>query len=149
MHDTKGRLWPVMATMLLVATPLVATSSRVIHSQDPASASPADAALKAALMAEGQVVFGADCTTCHAADGAADIGPALAGNTSMGAKDAVITKILNGVNDMPGFAPTLSDRQVAAVATFIRNSWENAQGVVVESDVKAIRDAKKSAPAAH
>jgi mono/diheme cytochrome c family protein len=84
-------------------------------------------------------VFGAECTTCHGADGTSDVGPALAGNTSMAVRDFVIKRLLLGVADMPSFASSLTDRQIAAVGTFVRNSWDNAHGIVPEADVKRVR----------
>jgi mono/diheme cytochrome c family protein len=40
---------------------------------------------------------------------------------------------------MPLLGWHLSDRQVAAVATFIRNSWGNAAGIVSEGDAARVR----------
>lgn len=40
---------------------------------------------------------------------------------------------------MPGFADTLSDREVADVVSFIRQSWGNNSSPVKESTVKHIR----------
>src|SRR5699024_5133872 len=39
-------------------------------------------------------------------------------------------KILNGGQGMPAFGPLITDQQVAAVATYIRNSWGNDYGGV-------------------
>jgi mono/diheme cytochrome c family protein len=91
-----------------------------------------------ALMNEGAEVYGIDCMECHADGGVA---PVLAGLTSLSKKDRVITWILQGVPDgsMPAFGPTLTDRQIAAVATYVRNYWDNAYGVVLELDVKRLR----------
>jgi mono/diheme cytochrome c family protein len=47
---------------------------------------------------------------------------------------------------MPPFAG-LTDRQVAAVATFVRNTGSNAYGVVLEADVARVRASLKT-PAA-
>jgi mono/diheme cytochrome c family protein len=99
----------------------------------------------AELAAEGQMVFGTSCVSCHDAEGGEGSAPALSGHPSMGARDHVVRQILRGNLDkgMPAFATTLSDRQVAAVATYIRNAWDNAHGVVVEADVKKVRDEAK------
>jgi mono/diheme cytochrome c family protein len=40
---------------------------------------------------------------------------------------------------MPAFAAQLTDRQVAAIATFIRNSWGNEHGMVDPAVVTALR----------
>jgi mono/diheme cytochrome c family protein len=96
----------------------------------------------AALMDEGQAVFGADCAACHGAEGSEGAAPALAGNASLASKEHVIRQILEGnpARGMPPFAQSLTDRKVAAVGTFIRSAWDNAHGVVLEADVKRLRD---------
>jgi mono/diheme cytochrome c family protein len=40
---------------------------------------------------------------------------------------------------MPAFGWKLSDAQIAAVATFVRNSWGNQASTVSEDDVKSLR----------
>jgi mono/diheme cytochrome c family protein len=64
----------------------------------------------------------------------------------MGARDHIVRQILRGNAEkgMPAFAATLSDHQVAAVATYIRNAWDNVHGVVLEGDVKKVRDEGKA-----
>ncbi len=106
----------------------------------PAAAVSAE--LQAALMNEGQVVYGRDCAECHAEGG---IGAALGGNAHLADKDRVITRILQGSTDgaMAAFGPSLTDREIAAVGTFIRNTWDNAFGAIVEADVKRVRDLLK------
>jgi len=98
------------------------------------------AEVRAALMNEGQVVYGRDCAACHAEG---SIGALLGGNASLADKDRVITRILQGTPDgaMANFGPSLTDREIAAVATFIRNTWDNAFGAIVDADVKRVRDA--------
>lgn len=94
---------------------------------------------KSALMAEGQAVFAAECVTCHSLDGGGDVGPALGGSAGLASTDAVLRRLLEGVKDMPAFASSLSNRQLAAVVTFVRNSWENDYGVVREGDAARVR----------
>lgn len=93
------------------------------------------------LMGEGQLLFGSTCVACHDAEGAATSAPALSGHPSMGAKDHIVRQVLRGnvEKGMPPFAPTLTDRQVAAVTTYIRNAWDNSHGIVLEADAKRIR----------
>lgn len=100
------------------------------------------------LMAEGQVIFGSTCVACHDAEGAATSAPALSGHPSMGAKDHIVRQVLRGnvEKGMPPFAPTLTDRQIAAVATFIRNAWDNRHGIVIEADVTRVRAATAITP---
>lgn len=137
-----GALVVVVGVGAAAGRALVATSVVV---QGPQVSTAADA--KAALMAEGAEIYAVECTTCHAPDGGSDQGPALAGNTAIASTDFVAKRLLDGVKDMPAFAPTLSDRQIAAVATFIRNSWDNDHGVVLETEIAKLRSTPiKTAP---
>ena len=62
--------------------------------------------------------------------------PALAGNGFVASAGSVAAQILAGNPDrgMPAF-DRLSDREIAAIATFVRNSWGNEYGLVRESTV--------------
>jgi mono/diheme cytochrome c family protein len=40
---------------------------------------------------------------------------------------------------MPGFGRQLNDAQVAAVVTYVRNSWGHAASAVAARDVRAVR----------
>lgn len=102
-----------------------------------------DEALMAALMEEGEVVFRrtANCAGCHGNEGQGGFGPALAGNDYLAGVGGVIGIILGGFEDhgMPAFADDLNDREVAAVATFVRNAWGNDYGIVREAWVATRR----------
>lgn len=64
----------------------------------------------------------------------------LAGNEKVsGGPDYLVWAIITGPGYMPEFGPVLSDEQIAAIATFIENSWGNANGIVLPEDVKAVR----------
>jgi mono/diheme cytochrome c family protein len=45
---------------------------------------------------------------------------------------------------MPSYAWQLTDAQVAAVATFVRNSWGHAAGAVPESAVRYLRKSSQT-----
>ena len=97
----------------------------------------------ATLKEEGAVIYARECASCHGADGQGDgAGPPLHGDAKLANKETVIRRILAGAPDtgMDPFAKVLNDRQVAAVGTFVRNSWENANGIVLETDVKPLRE---------
>ena len=66
----------------------------------------------------------------------------------MGAKDHIVRQVLRGnvEKGMPPFAPTLTDRQVAAVTTYIRNAWDNSHGIVIEADARRVRAEPTSKP---
>lgn len=95
----------------------------------------------ATLMAEGQRTFGLHCFACHGAEGQGVVGPRLAGNPALAGTQHVVTRILDGYLDhgMPAFGEVLTDREIAATATFIRNSWGNSHGPVVEEEVAGFR----------
>lgn len=134
MRFVQGRLVYVFGAVVMVAT-----IARVAARQEVGSDSLAE------LAAEGQLIFGTSCVSCHDAEGGDGSAPALSGHPSMGARDHIVRQILRGnlEKGMPAFAATLSDRQVAAVATYIRNAWDNAHGVVIAADVKKVRNEVK------
>ena len=107
-----------------------------------------------ALMARGEEVYGQICAACHQANGLGVAGafPPLAGAGDYygtGENQAYI--IINGLageievlgqkynGAMPAQGNVLSDYAVAAVGTYVRNSWGNDDGMVTEDDVKAAR----------
>jgi mono/diheme cytochrome c family protein len=95
-----------------------------------------------ALKGDGEAIYSRDCASCHGAEGTSDgAGPALDGNNNLANKEHVIKRILGGSPEkgMEAFGKTLSDRDVAAAATYVRNAWNNTFGVVLESDVAPLR----------
>jgi len=125
--------------------------------QSPASAPrPPPASVDAdARIADGRAVYDAHCSDCHGIEGQGRPGayPALAGNRAV-----LLDPPANGVRvllgggfppatagnprpyGMPPFATLLSDREVAAVLTMIRNSWGNRASVVDTATVQRYRD---------
>jgi mono/diheme cytochrome c family protein len=105
------------------------------------------AALAAALpalgqsdqMAQGEQLFEQNCAACHQADGtgAPPAFPALAGNENLEDLELIVGNIHEGKGAMPPF-PNLTAAQIAAVATYIRNSWGNAFGEVTTEEVAGI-----------
>lgn len=107
---------------------------------------------QASLVANGEKVYGQVCAACHMADGKGTPGtfPPLAGSDYLGDPKhhaGIIVKGLSGeitVNGAKynGVMPpqgSLSDYDIASVATYERNTWGNALGVVMPADVKAAR----------
>ena len=111
--------------------------------QQPGRAAPASyAAPPAAAMARGGKVYEQQCAQCHgdAGQGQAGAFPALAGNRAVLLADPTNVVRVGGYlpatagnprpHGMPPFQQLLGDEEVAAVATFVRNSWGNrAPGV--------------------
>jgi len=101
------------------------------------------------LVARGAKVYSANCVICHQATGkgAPPAFPPLDGSKVVtGPKEALIKTILNGVmrdgkpTAMPAWGHTLSDFDIAAVATYTRNSWSNHVGDAIQpAEVAAAR----------
>ncbi len=74
---------------------------------------------------QGAVIYSTHCMTCHQATGEGIEGafPALAGSALvLGDPAEVVTLPLNGKGGMPNFGNQLSDEEIAAVVSYIRNS---------------------------
>jgi predicted lipoprotein with Yx(FWY)xxD motif len=89
----------------------------------------------AQLMGTGKQVFSNNCAVCHGAQGQGGRGIKLAGFSGLSSTSAVVHQILRGSEFMPSFADQLSNKQIAAVATYIRNSWGNSFGPVSVKEV--------------
>lgn len=91
------------------------------------------------VLAQGQSVYRANCASCHGAEGGGGSGPPLAGNSRLENESRMLTQILKGGSFMPPFGDQLSDEEVAAVATHIRNSWGNDFGLTTPEEVSEAR----------
>lgn len=115
---------------------------------------PLDAASPA--MRAGAAIYADECSACHAprGQGVAGLFPALAGAPSIQSREptSLIRVVLQGAKSaatdgaptspaMPAFGWMLSDRQTAAVVTYIRNSWGNAASAVAAGAVASQRSA--------
>jgi mono/diheme cytochrome c family protein len=105
-------------------------------------------------MQVGEAIFVDTCSACHTrnGDGIEHIFPRLVGNAIVKQDDptTLVRIILTGVRGagtdalptspaMPSFGYRLDDSQVAAVVTYIRNSWGNAAPAVDADAVKTLR----------
>jgi len=107
-----------------------------------------------ALLAQGRKIYADHCASCHGdqgqgrREGEASLYPPLAGNPSvnLAAPQNTIQAILHGgfapvtagnprPAGMPPFAQSLSEAEIAAVASFVRQSWGNAAPAVSPLDV--------------
>ena len=110
----------------------------------PAAATPAAAPVKLGhddLVANGQKVYSANCVACHQAGGTGlppAFPPLVGSKVVAGPVEGHINQILKGKNAMPPFA-SLSDTDIASVATYERNSWGNHSGDVQPAQVAAQR----------
>lgn len=107
-------------------------------------------------MQAGKAIYNDQCAACHTKDGTgiARLFPSLKGRASLLSNhpDSLIHVILEGSRAvstqaeptapaMPAFRWKLSDDEVAAVATYVRNAWGNAASAVSADDVKSARHA--------
>ena len=121
----------------------------------------ADAQKPAAIAAEdktmraGAAIYKDSCAACHKDSGMGEsrLFPRLAGSSSVQSDDATTLArvVLQGTRAvatsaaptgpaMPAFDWRLNDAQVAAVLTYIRNSWGNAAAPVTSATIASNRD---------
>jgi mono/diheme cytochrome c family protein len=111
----------------------------------------------AAAAAQGKKVYEAVCGICHGPDGKGKpaVAPPLAGSEWVVAKG--INRLahipLTGVSgtlmvdgrewnlNMAAMGAALSDADLAAVLTYLRNAWGNKADAVTADDIKKVRDA--------
>ena len=101
-------------------------------------------------MGRGRTVYNLHCGTCHLPTGLGDeeMGPRLASASLVVLAEnpaSLINVILYGperselpdnwYDKMGEFQYLLDDDEIAAVATFVRQSWENPGGIVTAEDV--------------
>ncbi len=111
-------------------------------------------ALKASIDA-GKVIYTQNCLTCHQADGygVQNMNPPLIKTSYvLGDKTRLIGILLNGLshqeidgNPYQNVMPSqsfLTDKQMADVLTYVRNSFGNKASAITEAEVKTIK-AKK------
>ncbi len=106
------------------------------------------------VMQQGQAIYNNQCAACHTVAGEGIVGlfPRLSGTPLVQQSQAtsLIRVVLEGSRAvatnaaptgpaMPSFAWRLSDADVAAVVTYIRNAWGNAAPAVSASEVANMR----------
>jgi mono/diheme cytochrome c family protein len=122
----------------------------------PASADAAAAAPDPAAMRRGAAIFSDGCASCHLANGRGQprYVPPLPGSAvaQQGDPTGLLHLVLAGGRTgptlrrpmpltMPSFAWKLDDREVADVATYVRNAWGNRAGPVSPSAAAHLRKA--------
>ncbi len=108
----------------------------------------------------GQAIYVDNCSACHKSNGEGVPGtfPPLKGDAAAQGSDptTVIRIILNGAHAvdtdarptplaMPSFKWKMSDEEVAAVASYVRNAWGNAAPAVTADEVQSMRQVLDSA----
>jgi mono/diheme cytochrome c family protein len=111
---------------------------------------------------EGAITFLNNCAACHRSTGKGytETFPQLAQSSTVLSKDpaSLIHIVLKGAQmpgtrsapteyAMPGFDYRLTDGEVAAVVTFVRNSWGNQATAITADQVAKVRKEVGAAPA--
>jgi mono/diheme cytochrome c family protein len=117
---------------------------------EPKAPPPADAG----VMKMGKSIYADECAACHGGDGKGTpaMFPSINGSPAVQQSDAtsLMRVVLRGARSagtdaaptapaMPAFEWLLTDEQVAAVLTYVRNAWGNAAPPVASSDVAKAR----------
>jgi thiosulfate dehydrogenase len=149
LHSTQHVSDADLAAMATYLKSLPSEKPRTVAAVPPSTETPG-----AMFATRGGVGYAQFCTDCHRADGGGVKGvfPALADNPAVAAKDpaTLIHITLTGwktastgahprVYTMPAFA-RLSDREIAEILSFVRQSWGQGAGAVAEG---AVADARK------
>ena len=112
----------------------------IARAEEPAGATNApiqNVQLFSQLMAEGRAAFPQVCAGCHGPQASGKVGPALRKNLKE--IRGAVKVVVNGRNQMPPVGGTLNDREIAAILTYVRNSWDNNYGLVTEEEVREFR----------
>ncbi len=143
------------AAGMLVALALLFLAGCGVFGRPAANVGPPPANLDtAALMQTGQQVYQDKCAKCHGLDGLGIPGiyEGFANDPTVIQPDAgpVVQIVLFGKKEAPTFFnyrnqmasfSFLTDQQIAAVVTYIRNSWGNQASAVSPAQVAAVRKA--------
>ena len=110
----------------------------------------------APIMRAGGAIYTDLCTACHRKDGtgSAFLIPDLAHSGAVASREptSILRVILEGAQtaatpveptgpEMPAYGWQLNDAQIAAVTTYIRNSWGHAAPATTADDVRKAKDA--------
>lgn len=148
------------STSQMADADLNAIAAYLKDSKPSAGSKPPAVAATDNAMRIGAALYKDNCAACHKDNGAGELHlfPSLAGSALVQSDDPTTLAhiVLTGARAagtngaptapaMPGFDWRLSDAQVAAVLTYIRNSWGNAAAPVVPSAVASQRKATAAA----
>jgi mono/diheme cytochrome c family protein len=143
-----------MSTQYLSKEDLGALSAYLVGDQPPAPAALPAAQPATAALAAGRKTYLAVCAGCHGREGEGkpNVSVAMLGNSALRDDDPrnLLVVTLDGIaaqrfpgtaamQDMPGFARKLDDREIADLANFLRASWGGQPGNVTPEAVKALR----------
>ena len=126
----KSRFAIAAATLALIGSSTAAVAQNDV--------SPARVSLDG-LMAEGATIYRNQCAKCHGRNGEGqrhghDAAPRLGGNFARLSVGRIAVQVIRGGSYMPPFHD-MTDREIAVVATYIRNSFGNNHGIASEEEV--------------
>jgi mono/diheme cytochrome c family protein len=102
------------------------------------------------VLARGDQIFHTVCMACHQPDGKGIAGVylPLAGNPAVTLDDPtyMLSVLLTGRGGMPRFNSDYSDADLAAIATYVRQSFGNNAPAVTEEQVAVVRASIYSSP---
>ena len=105
-------------------------------------------------MVAGGAIYADECSACHGMDGKGIpfLFPSLAGSPNVRSTDptSLVRVLMEGARSvatageptspgMPSFAWKLNDAEIAAVLTYVRNSWGSSAAAVTADQVKSVR----------
>ena len=102
-------------------------------------------------LGEGKTIFQKSCASCHKETGAGDVGPNLTDDYWLHGNDikSVFKTIRYGINAMPQWQNTYSNKQIAQVASYVKSlhgsnppAPKPPQGVEVKETVPAVDSVK-------
>jgi mono/diheme cytochrome c family protein len=137
----------------------LAAMAAYLKSVPSSAVSPAPLKADDPVMVAGQAIYRDQCAACHQIDGKgiAQLFPSLADSSGARSRDAttLIRIVLRGARSvatkqeptapgMPSFGHQLSDEQIAAVLSYVRNAWGRSGAAVAPGDVSKVRDASST-----
>jgi cytochrome c oxidase subunit 2 len=96
----------------------------------------------AAAGANGQQVYADNCASCHqpTGEGRPPVFPALKGDkVALGPKPPLLALVLNGKAAMPPWKSELTDDEIAAAVSYVRQAWGNKAPPVTAAEVAQAR----------
>jgi mono/diheme cytochrome c family protein len=141
----KTRACVVLLAPLAIAAALLLRAPVAVAQQG--GGANASAAVDPAVFQQGRELYDANCVACHQAGGVGTPPniPALTGNDHLKDLDLIVRMIRLGKGGMVAF-PKLTAGEIAALANYVRNAWNNKFGAVAADSVTTIL-AGLSAPA--
>ncbi len=90
----------------------------------------------------GEQLFLGNCAECHQADGKGlqEIYPALAGSEVVSGSGVDVALVLIiGRGEMPSFAGSISNEDMAAIINYVRNAWGNSGEEISAATIDALQ----------